>query len=717
MRHSRLWLVIALATVFSLFFFLDLQQYLSLAWLRSQHEMLLGLRATHPTAMLAGYFLVYVVATALSVPGAVVLSLAGGAIFGTLVGSVVVSFASSLGATLAFLCARYLLRDAVMARHGNRLARMNEGLAREGAFHLLSLRLVPLFPFFMINLLCGLTAMPARSFYWVSQVGMLPATVVIVHAGTELAAIEAVADIFSPSLLATLTLIGLLPLLAARALSWLRARRAWGAWREQRPARFDRNLIVIGAGAAGLVASYLAAALKAKVTLVEREHMGGECLNYGCVPSKALIHTSRLVHDMRQAPRLGLGSVRTEFDFANVMAHVHDVIRAIAPHDSRERYEALGVECIAGRARLLTPWEVEITETNGVTRTLTTRSIVLATGSEPVVPEIPGLAGMQPLTSESLWNLTRLPERLLVLGGGPMGCELAQCFARLGSQVVLLERGSRLLPREDADAAALVAEALAQDGVTVLTAHQALECASRESRKVLVAESPEALIEIAFDEILCALGRRARTTDTGLDTLGIDAGDVIETDDFLATRYPNIFVAGDAAGPWRLTPVAAHQASYATLNALFGDLRKSRPDYRVLPRTLFTDPEIASVGHTEESARAAGMAHEVTLYPLADLDRAITEGDTRGFVKVLTPPGRDRLLGVTIVGRHAGEMLGEFTLAMRHGLGLRKLLSTLHAYPTFSEAAKHAAGAWQRAHAPQGLLRWLERYHTWRRGR
>ncbi|MBM4229053.1 MAG: pyridine nucleotide-disulfide oxidoreductase [Gammaproteobacteria bacterium] len=716
MKHSRLWLVLALATAFGLFILLDLQQYLSLVWLRGQHETLLELYATRPGVTIAGYFLLYVLATALSVPGAVVFSLAGGALFGTLVGTLMVSFASSVGATLAFLCARHLLRENVSARYGHLLTRIDEGLAREGAFYLLSLRLVPLFPFFMINLLLGLTRMPTHTYYLVSQLGMLPATVLIVHAGTELAALESPAGILGPSLLATLTGLGLLPLLAAHSLSWLRSRRTLGTWRGHRPRRYDRNLIVIGAGAAGLVTSYLAAALKAKVTLVERDRMGGECLNYGCVPSKALIRTSRLLHEMREASQFGIASVHAEFDFAQVMARVHAVVAAIAPHDSPERYAALGVECLAGNARLLSPWEVEITAANGETQVLTTRSVVLATGSEPVVPELPGLAAMQPLTSDSLWNLTRLPLRLVVLGGGPMGCELAQCFARLGSQVVLLERAPRLLPREDAEAAALVREVLEREGVTVLTGHQALECTLRDARKVLVAEGPEAVIEIAFDEILCALGRRARTMDTGLETLGIEAGDSIETDAFLATRYPNIFVAGDAAGPWRFTPVAAHQAWHATVNALFGGLYQTRPDYRVLPRTLFTDPEVASVGHTEDTARAAGLEFEITRFPLADLDRAITEGETRGFVKVLTPPGRDRLLGVTIVGRHAGEMLGEFALAMRHGLGLRKILATIHAYPTFGEAAKQAAGAWQRAHAPQGVLRWLARYHTWRRG-
>jgi pyruvate/2-oxoglutarate dehydrogenase complex dihydrolipoamide dehydrogenase (E3) component/uncharacterized membrane protein YdjX (TVP38/TMEM64 family) len=716
MKRSRLWLVLALATCFGLFVFLDLQQYLSLVWLRTQHQALLDLYATQPAATLTGYFLLYVLATALSVPGALVFSLAGGAIFGTLTGTVVVSFASSVGATLAFLCARHLLRETVSTRYGHLLARVDEGLVREGAFYLLSLRLVPLFPFFMINLLFGLTRMPTGTYYWVSQLGMLPATVLIVHAGTELAAVESPTDILGPSLLATLTLLGFLPLLAARCLCWLRARRALSPWRGRRPRRYDRNLIVIGAGAAGLVASYLAAALKAKVTLVERDRMGGECLNYGCVPSKALIRTSRLLHEMREANQFGIGQLHAEFDFTQVMARVHAVVAAIAPHDSRERYAALGVECLAGNARLLSPWEVEITGADGATQVLTTRSIVLAAGSVPVVPELPGLAAMQPLTSDTLWGITRLPPRLLVLGGGPMGCELAQCFARLGSQVVLLQRGPRLLPREDPEAAALVNEALVQEGVTVLTGHQALECTWRGEHKVVVAEGPEAVIEIAFDEILCALGRRARTIGMGLETLDIEADDSIETDAFLATRYPNIFVAGDAAGPWRLTPVAAHQAWHATINALFGGLYRTRPDYRVLPRTLFTDPEIASVGHTEESARAAGLEFEITRLPLADLDRAITEGDTRGFVKVLTPPGRDRLLGVTIVGRHAGEMLGEFALAMRHGLGLRKILATIHAYPTFGEAAKQAAGAWQRAHAPQGVLRWLARYHTWRRG-
>ena len=717
-----LLLLLVLALVAG-FFASGLHRQLDLDTLKAGMAGFAAWRETSPILVAALYFAAYVAVTALSLPGAAVMTLAGGALFGLGWGLLIVSFASTIGATLAFLVSRHLLRDSVHARFGARLRAIDEGIARDGAFYLFSLRLVPAFPFFLINLLMGLTPIRTRIFYWVSQLGMLPGTLVYVNAGTELGAVDSLAGVLSPGLVASFVLLGLFPLLARWMVERVQARRVYAGW--QRPARFERNLVVIGAGAAGLVTSYIAAAVKAKVTLVEAGRMGGDCLNTGCVPSKALIRSARLAHQIRHADRYGLEPGEPEIDFRRLMARVRAVIRKIEPHDSVERYSALGVEVLQGRARIVDPWTVEVALNEGGTRRLSTRSIVIATGARPTVPDLPGLEAVGYLTSDTVWDafaaLDAPPRRLLVLGGGPIGCELAQACARLGSQVVLVGRAPQLLPREDADVGAFARAALEADGVEVLTGVAALRCeqetAAGGTDKFLVVADPASGGErrIAFDTLLCAVGRSARLEGFGLEALGIPTGATVATDDFLQTRYPNILAAGDVAGPLQFTHVAAHQAWHAAVNALFGHLRRFRVDYRCVPHTTFTDPEVARVGLNETEAHARGIAFEFTRYDLAELDRAITDGADRGFVKVLTVPGKDRILGATIVGEHAGELLAEFVLAMKHGLGLNKLLGTIHAYPTFAEANKSVAGEWKRAHAPQRVLRWLERHHAWRR--
>lgn len=660
--------------------------------------------------MSVGYFLAYVVVTGLSLPGAAILTLVGGAVFGLVWGTLLVSFASSLGATLAFLASRYLLRDWVRRRFGERLRAIDAGIAREGAFYLFALRLVPAFPFFLINLAMGLTAMRGWTFYWVSQAGMLAGTVAYVYAGAQLAEFR-----LSTELFVAFTLLGLFPLAAKRVLESVKARRIYRRW--TKPRRFDCNLVVIGAGSAGLVAAFIAAAVKAKVTLVEKHRMGGDCLNTGCVPSKALLRTAKAAAQMRKAEELGLKSIEPEIDFAQVMERVRGVIRAIEPHDSVERYTALGVECLQGEAKIVTPWEVQVTSANG-TRTLTTRAIVIAAGARPFVPAIPGLEKVEVLTSDTVWDLRGLPRRLAVLGGGPIGCELAQAFARLGARVTLVEMLPRLLSREDPEASALVEKRLAEEGIQVLTGHRAKSVEVLDGRKILLCEHAGQAIQVEFDALLCALGRVPNTEGYGLETLGIPVtkARTVETNEYLQTVYPNIYACGDVAGPYQFTHVGSHQAWYATVNALFGGVRKFRADHSVIPWATFTDPEVARVGLNESEAKEKGIAHEVTVYGLEDLDRAIADGAAHGFVKVLTAPGSDRILGATIVGEHASELLVEFILAMRHGLGLNKILGTIHVYPTFAEANKYAAGAWKEVHAPQGVLRALARYHAWRRG-
>lgn len=697
----------------------EIGQLLTLNHLKASKEALVSAYQSQPLLTLGVFFTVYVLAAALSIPGAIILTLAAGAMFGFWTGLLAVSFASSLGALLAFLVARHLLRKMVQARLGKSLAPINEGVQRDGVFYLLTLRLVPVFPFWLINLLMGLTPIRARRFYLASQIGMLPGTAVYVNAGTQLAAIQSPSDILSPALLGSFVLLGVFPLIAKAGIGWLQQRKVVAKW--PKPRTFDRNLIVIGAGAGGLVSAYIAAAVKAKVTLIEGHKMGGDCLNYGCVPSKALIRSAKMAKQLRHADKLGFRQAQAEIgmrvDFAAVMSRIHAVIRDIAPHDSVERYTQLGVEVLQGHARIVTPWSVEVTLADGSKQTLTTRSIVIAAGASPLVPPIPGLQEALCLTSDTIWHLQALPQRLVVLGGGPIGCELAQSFARLGSTVTQVEMAPRVMVREDPEVSALVADALREDGVNLLTGHEAVQVAIVNGEKRLIVKHGEHETAIAFDELLCAVGRSPRVSGYGLEELGIPLTPrkTIATNAYLQTLYPNIYAVGDVAGPFQFTHTAAHQAWYAAVNALFGRFKRFQVDYSVIPWTTFTDPEVARVGLSETEAREQGIAHEVTRYDIDDLDRAIADGIAHGFVKVLTVPGKDKILGVTIVGEHAGELLAEYVLAMKHGLGLNKILSTIHTYPTMAEANKYAAGEWKRAHAPQKLLEWVRRYHAWER--
>ena len=704
------WLIVlALLGAVVAFFALGLQHQLSLEALRARQHDLDAFRHAHPVWLAAGFFLVYVAFTALSLPAATLLTLAAGAVFGLIEGTVLVSFASSIGATLAFLASRFVLRDTVQQRFGTRLTAINEGVKREGGFYLFTLRLVPVFPFFVVNLVMGLTTLPIRTFYWVSQLGMLAATVVYVNAGTQLASLHSLAGILSPRIIGSFVLLGLFPLLARWIVEGIKARRVYARW--PKPRKFDRNLVVIGAGSGGLVSAYIAATVRAKVTLVEKREMGGDCLNTGCVPSKALIHAAKLAVQAREAKSVGVDAGEVRVDFRAVMERVQQAIATVAPHDSVERYRALGVDVQRGQACIVSPWIVEV---DG--KPITTRAIVIASGAEPFVPPIEGIEDAGYLTSETLWKLRELPPRLLVMGGGPIGCELAQAFARLGSHVTQVEATDRLLVREDDEVSTFVQARLAADGVDVRTGHKAVAVERDGGDYVLVCESGGKRVRLAYDQLLVAVGRKPRTTGFGLEALGIPAERTVDTDAYLATLYPNIYACGDVAGPYQFTHTAAHQAWYAAVNALFGQFKRFRVDYSVIPAVTFVDPEVARVGLNEREAKEKDVAYEVTRYELEELDRAITENRPQGFLKVLTPPGTDRILGVTIVGAHAGEMLAEFVLAMRHGLGLSRILDTIHAYPTWVEANKYAAGNWKKAHAPARVLGWMAHYHAWRRG-
>ncbi|MEM6908977.1 MAG: FAD-dependent oxidoreductase [Pseudomonadota bacterium] len=712
---KKLAIVAVLVGLIAAYFVFDLGQYLSLEATKQGIDNARGFYQDNPALVLGVFFLIYVAVTAASLPGAAIMTVAAGALFGLVTGTILVSFASTLGATLAFLASRYVLRDSVEARFGERLKAVNEGLERDGAFYLFTMRMIPAIPFFVINLVMGLTRIKTWTFVWVSQIGMLLATAVFVNAGTRLAELDSVQGILSPAIWGSFVLIAIVPWIAKAIVGWVKRRRVYAGF--SRPKRFDRNLIVIGAGSAGLVAAYIAAQVKAKVTLIEANEMGGDCLNTGCVPSKALIKSAKVAATMRHADRYGLKAVEPEVPFKQTIARVLDIIKAIEPHDSVERYEGLGVEVIKGYARLVDPWTVEIAGADSVTQKLTSRSIVIASGAEPIVPPLDGLEGSGYLTSETMWQafskMDQAPSRVAVLGGGPIGCELSQALARLGSKVTQIEMGDNLLGREDEDVSALAKSVIEEAGVTVLTGHKAVRVTDRT---LIVEEVSGGHQKIGFDTLIVAVGRRARLTGFGLEELGIDTDKTIVTDEFLATKFPNIYAAGDVAGPYQFTHTASHQAWYASVNALFGQFKRFKADYRVIPAVTFMDPEVARVGLNETEAKERNIAFEVTRYHLDDLDRAITESETKGFVKVLTPPGKDTILGATIVASHAGELLAEYVLAMKYKIGLNKILGTIHSYPTMAEANKFAAGNWKRANKPEDLLSWVEKYHSWRRG-
>jgi len=712
-------IIIALVIAMAIFFYqMNLDQYLSLQGIKNSQAQFSQLYTEQPVLIALAYIALYIFITALSIPGAAVLTLAGGALFGLFWGTIIVSFASTIGATSAFLVARFLLKDSAQKRFADKLKAINQGVEREGGFYLFTLRLVPLFPFFMINLMMGLTPIRAVTFYWVSQLGMLAGTIVYVNAGTQLGQIESLSGILSPPLLFSFILLGIFPLLAKKITGHLQAKKVFAKW--QKPKSFDRNIVIIGAGAAGLVSSYIGAAVKAKVTLVEAHKMGGDCLNYGCVPSKALIKSAKVAQLMSNSKDYGLyyptdTQHPADFSFKQVMQRVQHMIRQVEPHDSIERYSSLGVDVVQGYGKIIDPWTVEIKKEDGQTQRLTTRSIIIAAGAKPVVPDIPGLTECGYLTSDTMWEALaehdKTPERIIFLGGGPIGCELSQSFARLGSKVWQIEKHQRLMRREDPEVSEIARTVLQKSGVQVLTEHQTLRCEKRPEGKFLILQHQGKELSLQFDVLICAVGRSARLSGYGLEELGIDTKSTVITNDYLQTIYPNIYAAGDVAGPFQFTHTAAHQAWYAAVNSLFGEFKKFKVDYSVIPWTTFIDPEVARVGLNEQQAKEQNKAYEVTVFDIGELDRAIVDGSTTGFVKVLTEPGKDKILGVTIVAANAGELLAEYVLAMKHNLGLNKILGTIHTYPTMSEANKYAAGVWKKAHAPQRVLAWLEKFH------
>ncbi|MEM7701186.1 MAG: FAD-dependent oxidoreductase [Pseudomonadota bacterium] len=711
---KKLIIIAAILALIAAYFIFDLGTYLTLDGIKQVSTEVSGFYAENPALVLGGFFAIYVAVTAASLPGAAIMTLAAGALFGLVTGTILVSFASTLGATLAFLASRYVLRDTMESRFGDRLKSINEGLERDGAFYLFTLRMIPAVPFFVINLVFGLTRIKTWTFAWVSQIGMFLGTIVFVNAGQQLGQLDSLSGILSPPVIGSFVLLGIAPWIAKGIIGFIKARKVYAGY--TKPKSFDRNLIVIGAGSAGLVSSLIGSTVKAKVTLVEAGDMGGDCLNTGCVPSKALIKSAKVAETMRHADKYGVTPHEPEVPFKQTIARVMGIIKTIEPHDSVERYTDLGVDVIKGYAKIIDPWTVEIALNEGGAKRLTTRSIVIASGAEPVVPPIEGIEDSGYLTSETMWDglgqFDNAPERVAVLGGGPIGCEISQALSRLGSHVTQVEMHHCVLGREDPEVSELAQQSLEGAGVNVLTSHRAV----RIEDGTLIAQGEDGEKSVPFDALIVAVGRKARLTGFGLEELGVETDRTVVTDEYLATKFPNIYAAGDVAGPYQFTHTASHQAWYASVNALFGQFRRFKADYRVIPAVTFLDPEVARVGINETEAKEQGIEVEVTRYDLDDLDRAITESETSGFVKVLTPPSKDAILGVTIVGSHAGELLAEYVLAMKYKLGLNKILGTIHSYPTMAEANKFAAGNWKKANKPEWALEWVERYFNWRRG-
>lgn len=699
--------------VFLIFFALKQSGYLDLLtldYLKLNYESFKNLYQNQPVQTVSIFFIIYVLSTALSLPGALILTLAGGALFGLTMGTIIVSFASTLGASIAFLFARYLFRDWILLKFQKQMESINKGIEKEGHFFLFTLRLIPLFPFFIINLTMGLTKMNIWTYYWVSQIGMLAGTILYVNAGVELSKISTISDILSPSIIMSFTLLGLFPLLAKKIIHYFSLKKIYHPYK--RPKIFDYNMVVIGGGSAGLVTSYICAAVKAKVAIIEKEKMGGDCLNTGCVPSKALIKSAKVIHFQKRAKEFGLESITVDFNFAQVMERVQRVIKKIEPHDSIERYSQLGVDCLVGEAKILSPFEVKVGD-----KIITTKNITIATGASPFVPPIPGLDKIKYLTSTNLWQLRTLPQKLIVLGGGPIGLEMAQSFSRFGSEVTLVEMLDRIMPIEDPIISEMITKKLKLEGIKILTSHKAVEVLQKDGKNALKVnfENKDFLLE--FDEIIIAVGRKANVTGFGLEDLKINLrkNNTVEANDFLQTNFPNIFVCGDVTGPYQLTHTAAHQAWYCAVNGLFSPFKKFKVDYRVIPWCTYTDPEVATVGLNETMAKKQKIQYELTEYHINDLDRAITENEDSGIIRVLTVPGKDTILGATIVAFNASDLLVEFITAMKNGLGLNKILGTIHSYPTMSEANKFVAGNWKKNHAPQKILQILEKIHTYRR--
>lgn len=707
---KKISIIFGLVLLFVLFNQLEINQYLNFEYIKSNHSMLLEFYHSRRAMVIIVFFCGYVLVAALSLPGAAIMTILGGAIFGIFPGLLIISAASTVGALCAFLLVRLLLLDYVQHKYSHKLIKINAGIEQEGAYYLFALRLVPIMPFFLVNALMALTSIRALPYTIASMLGMLPGTFIYIFLGTNIASIDSLTGILSWPMIFSLVMLGIFPLLAKRALRWHKQYKILK--QHSKPVKYDYNVVVIGGGSAGLVAAYISSQVQAKVALIESNAMGGDCLNTGCVPSKSLIKAAKIVNYQQTYNRFGLDELTVDFDFSKIMQHVKDSIDKIAPHDSIERYTKLGVECLQGQAEIIDPYRVKVKD-----MLLTTKKIVIATGAKPFVPNIPGLAEVAYLTSDNIWDLKEQPKNMIVLGAGPIGLELSQAFARLGTKVSVIEMQDRILPAEDMQVSELITAKLSSI-LKIYTKHKAKAVVKKSDGNYLRVVAGEKTIDMPFDSILIALGRRANTKGLGIEKLGIDLNDngTVRANQHLQTNYPNIYVCGDVTGPMQFTHTAGYQGTIAALNALFGYLKGFPTDYRVIPRTTFVDPEVSRVGLNEQEAIHNKIDYDVVQYDLSELDRAIVDEVDYGFVKVILAKNTDKILGVTIVSENSGELITEFVLAMKYNLGLNKILHTIHAYPTMAEANKAVAGVWRKTTTSAKTLIWLKKIFTWIRG-
>lgn len=710
MNQTKAVILVVLVIVIGSYFHIGLGEYFTLEYVQSQLEVIKDFKDQNFIIAVFVYFFIYVAVAAFSIPGATILTIVSGAIFGLGWGLLLVSFASSIGATLAFLISRTLLHDWVQSKFGNYLSPINRGIEKDGSFYLFSIRMVPVVPFFLVNLLMGLTPIKTISFYLVSQAGMFLGTLVYVNIGLEITQITSLSGLLSASMIFSLALIGLLPLFARLIVEWIKLNRIIKKF--VKPKKFDVNVVVIGAGSAGLVTSLIIAGAKAKVILIEKQKMGGDCLNTGCVPSKSLIRSARIMSYIKRAEEYGINNCNGEVDFGKVMARVQEIIKAIAAHDSVERFTSLGVECISGQAHIESPYAVRVGD-----RLIKTRSIVVSSGARPLIPKVPGLDSIDYLTSDSIWELRELPQSLLVLGGGPIGCELAQAFNSLGAQVTQVELASSIMPKEDAEVSEAVTKRFIKEGINVLTDHHLSGFEKDDDQFYAELEHQGKRVRLKFDKVLLAMGRQANVEGFGLEELEmpLTPQGTIEVNEAMQTAYPNIYACGDVAGPYQYTHMASFQAFFSSINALLNGLWRFKARYNVVPWATFTSPEVARVGLSENEAKERKIPYEVIRYDMNHLDRALADGEAHGFIKILTAPGKDKILGVVIVGYHAGELIGEFVFAMTHGMGLKKISAVTHIYPTLLEANKYAADAWRKSKLPVNYFALAEKYLRWQR--
>ncbi|MBA3536096.1 MAG: FAD-dependent oxidoreductase [Tatlockia sp.] len=701
-KKLRSWLpLILLLGLLILFFSLRLDKYLTFTSLRENRATLISWTKEHFFMAALLYMSCYTLAVAASVPGAVFLTLAGGFLFGVVFGTVFVIVSATLGATALFFAVRTSFGDWLAKSALSWLGRMREGFQQNAFSYLLMLRLVPLFPFWVVNIVPALLGVDAKTFIITTFFGILPGSIVYVMVGNGLSHVFEANQ--TPNLGIIFDIKVLLPLLALAALSFIPIlyKRVNPKEQKKNPKtnQIKCDLSIIGAGAGGLSVAAVAAQLGLKVVLLESGKMGGDCLNYGCVPSKSLLAAGKIAYQLRHAAQFGISSKGLEIDFKKVMQQVHAVIKVLAKNDSVERFESLGVQVIKAVARFS-----GVNTLVAQDRVIEARRIVIATGSSPFKPPIPGLEDTPYLTNETIFNLTEQPKHLIVIGGGPIGCELAQAFSMLGSKITLIE-GFNLLPKDDVDCVAILRAQLKAMGIIIHEQAKVLgvEPHAHGGIKVSINQAGEKLA-IRGSHLLIATGRRANVENLDLEKAGIVYSNKgIEVNSRLQTSNRRVYALGDVVGPYQFTHMATYQAGIVLRNIAFKI--PAKVDYRAIPWVTYTLPEIAHVGLlAEEALKHADI--QFTEWSFLENDRAQTEHSLEGKIKIISDK-KGRVLGVTIVGAHAGELILPWVIAIREKRTLRSFTDAVSPYPTLSEISKRVAGEFYKSKLFSNKTRWL----------